>query len=77
MAFDEPFYTLLPAPPLGPLDRCYPSWQKTNRMALERARVAAVYGDKSKEYQAARDRYYEAARQYAFCMDDTWGKDEF
>ncbi|MFC4769376.1 hypothetical protein [Effusibacillus consociatus] len=77
MIFDHPFYALLPAPPLGILDPCFPQWARTNRLAAERASVCRLYGNNSAECVAARERYFEAARQYAFCLDDTWGQNEF
>jgi hypothetical protein len=77
MAFDQPFFTLLPGPPLGMADPCYSKWITANRLAWERASVCRLYGNDSKQCEDARERFYEAARQYAFCMDDVWGKDEF
>ncbi|TCS72287.1 hypothetical protein EDD64_12240 [Effusibacillus lacus] len=75
--FNHPFYTLLPAPPLGILDPCHAKWVQTNRLALERARICGCYGCNSPECLAAQERYFEAARQYAFCLDDVWGLNEF
>lgn len=77
MPFDQPFYTLLPAPPLGPMDPCYKAWVNANRFALERTAICKMYGGRSKQCLDARKRFYEAARQYAYCMDDVWGKNEF
>lgn len=74
---DQPIYTLLPAPPLGMLDPCHRAWVQTNRLAYERALVCARYGTDSVECYNARERYFEAARQYAFCLDDRWGLNEF
>lgn len=74
---DDPFYTLFPMPPLGMLDPCYTAWLKANRLAVERASICGQYGKDSTECYFARDRHFEAARQYAFCLDDTWGLDEF
>lgn len=77
MPFDQPFYTWLPAPPLGPIDPCFAAWIKANKLALERAATCNRFGSQSKECLDARERFYEAARQYAFCMDDEWGQNEF
>ncbi|BCJ86664.1 hypothetical protein [Effusibacillus dendaii] len=77
MAYDDPFYTLLPAPPLGKFDPCYQTWKNTCRLAWERAMVCRMYGDDSPSCQAAQERYFEAARRYSACLDDTWGQNEF
>ncbi|WP_018131635.1 hypothetical protein [Effusibacillus pohliae] len=75
--FDEPFFTLLPSPPLGMLDPCYARWLEVNRLVSERAAICKRCGAASLECHYARERYFEAARQYAFCLDDTWGLEEF
>lgn len=75
--FDQSFYTSLPLPPLGILDPCYPQWLEVQRMSAERAFVCRRTGDSSEECAAAREAYYTAARNYAFCLDDVWGQDEF
>jgi hypothetical protein len=75
--FNDPFYTLLPKPPLGAFDPCYSAWLKANRLALEQASVCRKFGSDSAECQMANEKYFEAARQFAFCMDEKWGLDEF
>ena len=74
--FDDPFYTVHPPPPFGPADPCYDAWVRTLRAA--EARIAACPpGEESEECNQARQAYFEASRQYAYCMDLQYGKQRF
>jgi hypothetical protein len=70
--FDDPFYTVLPPPPFGPVDPCYPQWVKVMKKAEERYE-ACPEGEETYECTNAREAYFEAARQYAYALDRVYG----
>ena len=74
--FDDPFHTVLPPPPFGKADPCYPAWINSVRAAEARI-TACPPGQESPECDAAREAYYESARQYADCMDLHYGLQRF
>jgi len=74
--FDNPFYNTLPQPPLGALDPTCPYWQRTVEAARRRDEACPLRVD-SPECEQAREAYFEAARQYAFALDDVWGFNRF
>ncbi|MBL0386733.1 hypothetical protein JJB07_08715 [Tumebacillus sp. ITR2] len=74
--FDDPFYTELPAPPLGEFDSAYPMWVKTIEAAQKRVEACPI-GQESPECDAAREAYYAACRAYAKELDRVWGLQRF
>jgi hypothetical protein len=74
--FDDPFYSTLPAPPLGAGDPTYPQWLKMVEAAQNRI-AACPARQESKRCDEAREAYYEASRQYANVLDKYWGMQRF
>jgi len=74
--FDDPFYTVLPGPPLGRLDPTYDRWLAVVAAAQARIQACPPRAETA-ACDAAREAYNEAARQYAFALDDVWGLNRF
>lgn len=74
--FDDPFYNVLPPPPLLQADPCYDRWF-TVMQAVTRRIEACPAGAQTPECDAAREAYFELAREYSFCMDRVYGLQRF
>lgn len=76
---DQPFYTILPQPPLGMMDPTWPLWRSVVALAQKRGSICGGQGDgaSSTSCEEAREKYFEAARHYANALDRVYGLGRF
>lgn len=74
--FDDPFYNVLPPPPLGSLDPCYDEWLAVVKGAEDRY-TACAGDERSIACELSREEYFEAARGYAYALDRHWGLNRY
>lgn len=74
--FDDPFYSLLPPPPFGSSDPCYPAWLSMKKKEEARFEACEI-GKETAECQLARRAYFDAAREYSTVLDRVYGLSRF
>lgn len=70
--FDDPFHTVLPPPPFHQLDPAWPQYLDLLKAAEKRI-IACPPQAETRECDLAREAYFEAARQYAYKLDNVYG----